>query len=52
MKMIINLLMAGEFIAQLQQSLGMKSGVAVKYSFQPLPSYWEMNVGQQLKNMR
>jgi hypothetical protein len=42
MKTIINLLVTGQLTVLLQKAFGNDTGTAVKYSFEPLPSYWAM----------
>lgn len=42
MKKIFQLLLSGQFAELLQQSFGKYNQVPVKYSFQPLPSFWQM----------
>jgi sulfur carrier protein ThiS len=34
-----------------QQYFSRHDEVTVKYNFQPLPSYWEMNAGNNLKDI-
>ena len=42
MKTTIHLLLTGQLIVLLQQAFGKYNGATLKYSFQPLPSYWAM----------